>query len=79
MREKNPNARRIFAVGLSGLLVWTNLWVSWAAVETLPPLTDLVREPYLVLLERAPDWNFSKEELKAFRKELENQEKAEKK
>ncbi|MCZ6485155.1 MAG: M48 family metallopeptidase [Acidobacteria bacterium] len=79
MREKNPNARRIFAVGLSGLLVWTNLWASWPAVETPPPLAELVREPYLVLLERAQEWNFSKKEVEAFRKDLKNQEKAEKK
>jgi len=80
MRETNSNRRKIFAVGLSGLLVWTNLWASWPPnTATVPPLTDLVQEPYLVLLEKAEELKFSKEELDTFRKDLKNEEKAEKK
>ncbi|MCH7802950.1 MAG: M48 family metalloprotease [Acidobacteria bacterium] len=80
MRETNSNRRKIFAVGLSGLLVWTNLWASWPAnTATVPPLTDLVQEPYLVLLEQAEELQFSKKELDAFRKDLKKEEKAEKK
>ncbi len=80
MREKHPHTRRVFAVGLSGLLVWTNLWASWPtnAADALP-LSDLIQEPYLVLLEQAEELKFSEKELDAFRKDLKKEEKAEKK
>jgi len=79
MRETNSNRRRLFAVGLCGLLAWTNLWASWPATTGAPPLTDLVQEPYLVLLEQAEELTFSEKELDRFRKDLEKEEKAEKK
>ena len=79
MRETNSNPRRIFAIGLSGLLVWTNLWASWPTAPDGPPLADLVQEPYLVLLEQAEKLKFSEKELDRFRKDLEKEEKAEKK
>ena len=79
MRETNSNPRKIFAVGLSGLLVWTNLWASWPTTPDAPSLTNLVQEPYLVLLEQAEELNFSEKELDRFRKDLEKEEKAEKK
>ncbi len=80
MRETNSNGRKIFAVVLCGLLTWTNLWASWPPDSTtVPPLTDLVQEPYLVLLEQAEDLRFSEKELDAFRKDLNKEEKAEKK
>ncbi|MCH8017959.1 MAG: hypothetical protein IH917_15195, partial [Acidobacteria bacterium] len=80
MRETNSNGRKIFAVGLCGLLFWTNLWASWPAnASTVPPLTDLVQEPYLVLLEQAEELKFSEKELDAFRKDLKKEEKTEKK
>jgi len=80
MQETNSNRRKIFAVGLCGFLVWTNLWASWPAdTATVPPLTDLVQEPYLVLLEQAENLQISEKELDAFRKDLEKEERAEKK
>ena len=80
MQETNSNRRKIFAAGLCGLLVWTNLWASWPAdTATVPPLTDLAQEPYLVLLEQAENLQISEKELDAFRKDLEKEEKAEKK
>ena len=79
MRETNSNRRKIFAVGICGLLVWTNLWASWPTTPGAPPLTDLVQEPYLVLLEQAEELTFSEKELDRFRKDLEKEEKAEKK
>ena len=80
MREKQPHTRRVFAVGLCGLLVWTNLWASWPANSaTVPSLTDMVQESYLVLLEQAEELKFSEKELDAFRKDLKKEEKAEKK
>lgn len=61
MGETNSNRRKIFAVGLCGLLVWTNLWASLPTnAAVAPPLMDLVREPYLVLLEQAEELKFSK-------------------
>ena len=81
MRQTNStNGRKIFAVGLCGLLVWTNLWASWPAdTATVSPLTDLVQESYLALLEQAKELKFSEKELDAFRKDLKKEEKAEKK
>ena len=80
MREKQPPTRRVFAVALCGLLVWTNLWASWPAnTAIVPPLTELVQESYLVLLEQAEELKFSEKELDAFRKDLKKEEKAEKK
>jgi len=79
MRKEHPHTRRVFAVTLSGLLVWTNLWASWPGSTADLPLTDLVQEPYLVLLEEAEELNLSEKELDRFRKDLEEEEKAEKK
>ena len=80
MREKHPHTKRVFAVGLSGLLVWSNLWASWPTnTADAPPLTDLVQKPYLVLLEQAEELKFSEKQLDAFRRDLKKEEKAEKK
>ena len=79
MRETNSNPRKVFALGLSGLLVWTNLRASWPTTADAPPLKDLVQEPYLVLLDQAEELNFSKKDLDGFREDLKKEEKAEKK
>ncbi len=79
MQETNFHGRKIFAVTLSGLLVWTNLWASWPGSTADLPLTDLVQEPYLILLEEAEELNFSEKELDRFRKDLKKEEKVEKK
>ena len=79
-QTKSTNGRKIFGVGLCGMFVWTNLWASWPAdTETVSPLTDLVQESYLALLEQAKELKFSEKELDAFRKDLKKEEKAEKK
>lgn len=70
--------RQIMAVGLAGLLVWTHVGAATADYVGRPPLRELVAEPYLVLLEKAADLEFTKQEIETLKKELKREEKAEK-
>ena len=78
MRENTKIGRRIAAIGLCGLLIWTNALASWNDLAEPPPLNELVNEPYLVLLEGVDKIRFTKQELDKFRKNLKREEKAEK-
>jgi hypothetical protein len=70
--------RQILAMGLAGLLVWTNLSAVTADSVGPPPLSELVNESYLILLEKASDLEYTQKEIEALKKELKREEKAEK-
>ena len=70
--------RQIMAMGLAGLLVWTNLAAATADYAGHPPLSELVNEPYLLLLEKSAGLEFTQKELEALKKELKREEKGEK-
>ena len=73
-----PLSRKITAGILSSLLVWTNLWATW--LDGRPPSLDqLIDGPYLVLLERSHELNFSDRALDQTRDQLKREEKSEKK
>ena len=74
----HSTTRQIMAMGLAGLLVWTSLSAATADYVGRPPLSELVNEPYLLLLEKAPDLEFTKKEIEALKKDLKREEKAEK-
>ena len=78
MAKRNVTAK-FLATGLCALLVWSNVWAAWLDPDPVTPLTVLVEESYLDLLENADEFNFSKKELDAFEKQLKAERKAEKK
>ncbi len=78
MATRNVTAK-FLATSLCALLVWTNVWAAWLDPDPVPPLSVLVEESYLDLLENADEFNFSKKELDAFKKQLKAERKAEKK
>ena len=77
--NKSKAMRRITAVALCGLLVWTNAWAVWPHSASSAPLNELIEEPYLVLLERADELKIPDKELEEFRKQLKAEKKATKK
>ena len=54
------------------------MWAAWLDPDPVPPLSVLVEESYLDLLESADEFNFSKKELDGFKKQLKAERKAEK-
>ncbi len=78
MATRNVTAK-FLATSLCALLVWGNVWAAWLDPDPVPPLSVLVEESYLDLLEDADEFNFSKKELNAFEKQLKAEKKAEKK
>ena len=70
-------AEKITSLVLSGLLIWMNVFVALAD-QPAPHLEGLVSQPYLDLLELAPTLKISEADLDSFRKQLKQQEKAEK-
>lgn len=79
MRFQIPLARQMAAAGLCGLLVWTTTWASLPDVAQTPVLSDMFKEPYLELLERADEFYFPERQLEELRKQLKREEKSEKK
>lgn len=49
-------------------------WVAYAqSADTRPPLTELVEQPYLLLFEKAAEWNFRKEEIESVRRQVDQE------
>ena len=63
MATRNVTAK-FLATSLCALLVWGNVWAAWLDPDPVPPLSVLVEESYLDLLEDADEFNFSKKELR---------------
>jgi len=77
MATRNITAK-FLATGLCALLVWSNVWAAWLDPDPVTPLSVLVEESYLDLLESADEFNFSKKELDSYKKQLKAERKAEK-
>ncbi|MEE8349397.1 MAG: M48 family metalloprotease, partial [Acidobacteriota bacterium] len=79
MRAKHSMTRQIMAMGLAGLLIWTPVAAATLDNVERPPLKALVNGPYLLILEKAADLEFTRKEMAALKKELKREEKSEKK
>ncbi len=69
--------RKTLFLVLTGMLVWVE--AAMALPDAAPEASTLVERPYLELLEIAPSLNVPEEQIKALRKQLNQEEKAEKK